>query len=216
MIPKILHHARFGKQPVSELNLRCLHSWQHLLPDWRFMFWDEHNMPNVAFCHAALKVQPANASIYTRLHALHEFGGVYLDNDAELVRVPELHFPAFLGFQRDDVDVECVNDGAMGSEPGHPFLKQRMNDIANLPPEVMPSSLGPELLTKELRKLGMNGTNVEQDVGTIHVYPKEVLYPFRWDDKPDRKFLTARTISIHWWEGSWLSNKFPQATGHFE
>lgn len=52
----------------------------------------------------------------------------------------------------------------------------------------------------------------------IHIYPKEVLYPFRWDQKPDRSFLTDRTISIHWWEGSWmpLHQRFATATGKFD
>jgi len=218
MIPKILHTARFGNQPVSELNRRCEASWLRLLPDWEFLHWDEKQIPalNNEWFSKALKTQPANASIYARLHALYYHGGVYVDNDAELVRVPDLHYPCFFGFQRDDVDVECVNDGFMGAEKGHPFLLERMTDIVAEDPATPPSSLGPRLLTQELRKRGLKGTNGEQDIQDgIHVYSKDVLYPFRWDETPTREALTERTISIHWFEGSWLSTKFPQAVGHF-
>ncbi len=218
MIAKILHTARFGNQPVSELNKRCEASWKEFCPDWQFMHWDESTMPHGPWFQKALKAQPANVSIYMRLHALYYHGGVYVDNDAELVKAPDLQYPCFFGFQRDDVDVECVNDGCMGAEDGHPFLFQRMKDILEMPPDTPPSSLGPRLLTQELRKLGLTGTNVEQDIQQgIHVYSKDVLYPFRWDEKPERSYLTDRTISIHWWEGSWMQAKmFPQATGKFD
>lgn len=217
MIPKILHFARFGPQPVSELNRRCMDSWKAVLPDWQFMFWGDSDVLDKPWLATALKVQPANVSIWMRLHALHKFGGVYVDNDAELVRVPDLQYPCFFGFQRDDVDVECVNDGAMGSEPEHPFIAKRMEDILKMPPNTQPSALGPKLLTEELRSSGLTGVNVEQDLPNgVHVYTKDVLYPFRWDQRPDHAALTDRTISIHWWEGSWLNHHFPQSTGHFE
>lgn len=216
-LPKIIHSVRMGHQPVSELNRRCEDSWHKICPDWKFMHWTDEDLPKDDWCNRALKKQPANASIYMRLHALYLYGGVYCDNDAELIRPPDLQHPCFFGFQRDDVDVECVNDGCMGAEAGHPFLELRMRAIRSQAPDIPPSSLGPRLLTEELRQLGLKGTNIEQDIGLgIHVYAKEVLYPFRWDQRPERSYLTDRTISIHWFEGSWLAQKFPQATGKFD
>lgn len=44
MIPKIIHYAWFGGNPLGELEEKCLESWKKYCPDWEIMRWDESNL----------------------------------------------------------------------------------------------------------------------------------------------------------------------------
>jgi hypothetical protein len=216
MIPKILHTSFFGDWPWSPMNLRCHASWDKCLPGFKRMHWSRDNLSEECLRHpwmkaavkdllAGKKVSGAqlNFMAYLRDWALLTHGGIWIDNDVELLREPELEHEAFVGWQTNLVTHLSVNCAIMGSVPGHWFSRACLDRTCSLDPECAPTSTGPEMLTAVLRENGLRMDCTEQTVKGVKVYPLEVLYPWSWVEKPDRSRITERTIALHWWECSW-------------
>ena len=87
MIPKIIHYCWFGRGPQSILIKMCIASWKIRLPDYKFILWDENNFDvnSTVFTKSAYESKKyAFVSDYVRMHALHKYGGIYLDTDVEV------------------------------------------------------------------------------------------------------------------------------------
>lgn len=216
MIQKILHTCFFGDWPWTPLNLRCHASWAKHLPDYHVMHWTRHNLPpeleDSAWMREALlplkqgkrlSGSQLNFMGYLRDWLLFNYGGIWVDNDVEFLRPPDLNQQAFVGWQTDKPELISVNCAVMGSMPHHWFPKACMNRLLSLEPACPPTQIGPDLITATLRDAGLKMNAEEQDVNGVRVYPKEVLYPWAWFEEPSRAKLTDRTVAIHWWEGSW-------------
>lgn len=215
-IPRILHYGFFGGLQPSTLNLRCLASWKRVLPDWEFREWNDANGPDTLFFKRACVVRPVNASNYIRFWALMEFGGIYLDNDVELLGEPDTSVNYFCGFQTDQPGLISVNNAVIGSEKGHAFNMDCVRRISAMDVAVNPTRPSPVLMTERLEELGLKLNGKDQTVCGITVYSKEVLYPWAWFEKPDRKKITNRTVAIHWWEGAWAPHlRHPNAAIEF-
>lgn len=219
MIPKILHYILIDPGKFTALNEKCLASWKANLPDYEHRFWTSKDFEHLDYVKAAKnsganpKHIPVYISIYARLWVLNEVGGFYVDNDAEVVRPPDTNHSMFFGFQRDDQEAGCINDGAMASVKNHPFLIERMKEIEQAGFSMLPAELGPHFLTDQLVRRGLVPNYEEQTLrDDIHIYPKEVLYPWRWDEKRDPSRITERTVSIHHWEGTWVDKSSHEST----
>ncbi len=203
MIPKILHYGAFGGWKFSDLNRRCMESWDSVLPEFSKVQWGDENGPNRNFFKRAVKESPINAHNYIGIWALYRFGGIMVDNDVEIVRPFDLNHGVFVGFQRRDSAPLCINNAVIGAVPRHPFIKRILRKMEKGVPTGDPLWFGPGILTEELRNLGMSGFNVEQKIDDVMIYDSERFYPF-WHGEPiDKSRLTDRTFAIHHWEGSW-------------
>ncbi|RAZ93512.1 mannosyltransferase, partial [Klebsiella oxytoca] len=40
MIPKMIHYCWFGRGEMSQLNKKCIQTWEDVLPDYEIMLWD--------------------------------------------------------------------------------------------------------------------------------------------------------------------------------
>lgn len=103
-IPKIIHYCWFGSNPLPELTMRCIKSWENHCPDYEIIRWDESNydISHDQYTRDAYKLGGwAYISNYARMKILHEHGGIYLDTDVELLRNldPLLTFQGFIGYQ---------------------------------------------------------------------------------------------------------------------
>lgn len=106
MIPKIIHYCWFGKNPLPDLEQRCLASWHKYMPDWEYKWWNEDTFD---IAEAPLYVKQAYearkfafVSDYVRLWALEKFGGLYMDVDFMVYRpFDELltQYAAFAGYE---------------------------------------------------------------------------------------------------------------------
>lgn len=204
MINHILHHALFGGRGFTAIEEHCMATWRRVLPGFDIKLWTEENGPKERrFFREALSSKPINCCNYVRYWALHEFGGIYIDNDIELLKPFDLDPACFLSFQRSDTLDDCINTAVMGSVARHPFIARCLQRIDEDHGETWPIWISNGLPTDELRMRGMAGLNVEQDVGDVRVYSKDRFYPFRWDEVLDRSRITDRTFAIHHWGGTW-------------
>jgi mannosyltransferase OCH1-like enzyme len=214
MIPKIIHYCWFGQAPKSELNKRCLDSWQRVMPDYQIKEWNETNSPlDSSYSQAAhARGLWSKLSNLVRLQALYAEGGIYLDTDVEAIKnfSPLLDDKCFVGFQQEEENVDWVNNAVAGAEPGHPFLKKGMNLTEEAFAERGEFILSPVVTTTVLKQMGLSGYR-KQEVGDVIVYPVEYFYPYPWYGKFSPDCIKENTYCVHYWEGTWLKRETPKA-----
>ncbi|MDY6122461.1 MAG: glycosyltransferase [Porphyromonas sp.] len=227
MVPKIIHYCWFGPKPFPPLAERCLKSWQRYMPAYELKLWTEKTFdisctPFVqeAYHHGKY----AFVSDYARLWALHEYGGVYLDTDVELIR---------------SVDDLCVQGGWMGREKpgreqpnrypvalglgfalpkGHPWLRLLLDKYEQMKfPD--PNDKGSvitivRVVTDLLEEKGLKMDDIYQLLEDVHIYPTEYFCPKSYYTGLSR--ITDRTYSIHHYDASWMSSgqKFKDRLTH--
>jgi mannosyltransferase OCH1-like enzyme len=203
-IPKIIHTACMGGWKLTALGERCVASWRRVLPDFEIWIWTDANVPDSAWCREAIARKPVNASHWAQWRALHDYGGIFLDNDVEVLRPFDLEQQVFVGFQRADTTEYCINNAVVGAVPRHPLVAEILAKIETSAPDGWPLCSGPGFLTAALMERGLKGLNVEQTVGDVMVYDRERFYPY-FHDEPEIPMdrIGPRTIAVHRWEGSW-------------
>jgi len=213
-IPRIIHYCWVGGQAPSDEMVRCLDTWRTHHPDFEIRRWDESNLPADPFIDRALAGGHwSRASNAIRLHALYEHGGIYLDTDVEVLRSfePLRRYDCFLGFQYvpDGTSYKpfemCVAGGVLGARPRHPMIAQM---LAEIPRSVEgPAAfqiLGPQMVTAVLIRAGLQAySDTAVTVGGVTIFPKEMFYPYFYQEVPDRRLITPSTFSVHHWAKRW-------------
>ncbi|ORI93346.1 glycosyltransferase family 32 protein [Leuconostoc mesenteroides] len=83
MIPKIIHYAWFGSEIPAEV-LRRIDQWKEVLPDWRFLEWNESNwdVEKDEFTKRAFHEKKLGyIADVLRYDVVYRYGGFYLDTD---------------------------------------------------------------------------------------------------------------------------------------
>lgn len=208
MIPKIIHYAWFGGNPLGELEEKCLESWKTYCPDWEIVRWDESNFDpkdhGVYTQQAFEREEWAFVSDVARLHALKEHGGVYCDTDMELIKpIDDFRtFPAFFNFE---IETE-ISTGIIGAEPNHPFIKELYADYDNrefiLPNGERDDKTNVIRITEIMIERGLKPNNTRQTIEGCEILPREYFSPKDyWTRQVDK---TENTHGIHQFTGSWL------------
>lgn len=206
-IPKIIHYCWFGGKPKPKLAEKCLQSWKKFCPDYQILEWNEDNFD---ISTAPLYVRQAYeagrwafVTDYVRLRGLTELGGIYMDTDVEVIRPldPFLEQKAFAGFEH----VERVQTGLLACEKGFPlfldFLRYYDNATFLRPDGTVDTTTNVEVLTNLCRQRGLVLNDRFQVVEGLAIYPREVFCPVDFDTKKLKK--TRKTVTIHWFSGSW-------------
>lgn len=172
MIPKILHYCWFGKNPLPELEQRCLASWHKHMPDWEYRWWNEETFD---ISSAPLYVQQAYdahkyafVSDYVRLWALEKFGGLYMDVDFMVYRpFDELmaQYAAFAGYEGSKRDP--VMQGVIASVAHGAWVKDMLSTYETRPFIKSDGSLdmypNTQYFTDRLEAQGFVADGVEKD-----------------------------------------------------
>jgi mannosyltransferase OCH1-like enzyme len=196
MIPKILHYCWYGGEKPEDMK-KYIEGWRRLLPEWRFVEWNESNtdLQSCAFVKEAYEKKGyAFVSDFARLDALFAQGGVYLDTDTELLKPLEafLDCELFLGFENESFF--CAS--TIGAMPGNQFLKALLEQYRGMPhfPQP-PTTINVYLTDMFFLRYPLARKSSRQTYEGIELYPDDVFIGTRHTDD---------TAAIHRFRGSWL------------
>ena len=213
-LPKIIHYVWFGRGKHSKLQKKCMRSWKKYCPDYEIKVWNEDNFD---IEKAPIYVQEAYeekkwafVSDYVRLWALYNWGGVYLDTDAEILKDIShlLDNDAFLAFECSDM----VNTGVMGCCKDDKILKEMLIFYESLHFDKNAPIVTGRFITKVLEKYGLELNGKLQKVGNWIIYPFEYFYPVKLINS--NTYYTQDTCICHWWEGTWWPEEYKIARRH--
>ncbi|MBT1169956.1 glycosyltransferase [Bifidobacterium sp. SO4] len=212
MIPKVIHYCWFGGAPLPEKERRCMESWKKFAPDYEIIQWDETNYDvhkNQYMADAYERKKWGFVPDYARFDIIYTHGGIYLDTDVELVKPLDelLSNKAYMGFEGG----EWVNGGiGFGAEAGNPLIKglRDMYEDLSFVDEQGELNLtpSPQYITTFLASHGLRRNDTMQVLeGDMRIYPTE--YFAAKDYETGKVHMTANTISIHQYSGTWQSPK---------
>lgn len=212
MIPKIIHYCWFGGNPLPELAVKCIASWKKYLPEYEIIEWNETNFPinDYIFAKQALDNRKfAFISDVSRLHALKEMGGIYMDTDVEVLKNMDdlLHLTAFSGFENDD----SVPTGIMASEKDGKWVTELLAYYDNNPfineDGTLKIVTNTSIITEMMKEKGFVMNNTFQEIKNyVAFYPKDYFCPKSY--KTGNTDLTENTYCIHHFAKSWVPMKY--------
>ena len=208
-IPKIIHYCWFGGKEIPERERKCMKSWQKMLPDYQFMFWNEDtfDINSTEWTKTAYEAKKfAFVSDYVRLWALNKFGGVYLDTDVKVLKNfdPLLNQRMFWCFE--DVAGEVVATCTIGSIKEDSFLKHILKyyDREFSQEIIDKNESNAVMVAGELSKLGLVMDGTSQNIDGIQVYTRDYFCPIDFWGNWNK---TENTYSIHYFSASWLPDE---------
>ena len=213
MIPKIIHYCWFGRNPKPKLAEKCMGSWKKYCKDYQIIEWNEDSFD---ISKAPLYVQQAYdekkwayVSDYVRLYAVYMCGGVYLDTDVEIVNSLDnlLKNYAFFGFENNK---HIATGLGFGAEKGARILQEIMSQYDCISFIMEDGSYDftpcPQRNTEVFLKYGLKQNGETQMLkDDVLILSSEFLCPIDYETKKMKK--TDNTISIHWFESSWMSEE---------
>ena len=209
MIPKIIHYCWFGRGKMTSLMKKCIRSWKKYCPGYKIMFWNEDSfdIDSVPFVKQAYENKKfAFVADYVRLHALYNYGGVYLDTDQELIKNIDcfLNCKAFIGFLYDDQ----LNTGLIGSEKHGRFIGDFLNYynernfIIDGKMDLTPNTA---VVAQVLRDYGIKASGERESFDMLEIYPNVVFSPFGIYEH--KHYSKNETYALHHWAMTWRSKE---------
>ncbi len=210
MIPKMIHYCWFGRGEMSQLNKKCIQTWEDVLPDYEIMLWDEDNFDvhSVRYTSEAYRAKKyAYVSDYVRLYALLKYGGIYLDTDVSMIRSFDdlLDSKGFVGMEDDNIPGTCVIAAEKGSVVIQKFFDHYKDrsfftnyGFYDLEPNtvVLKQIFGSEKVKLDNKEM--------KDIDGFMIYSSEYFSPQKCVDGSG---ITEKTYSVHHFDGSWLRSK---------
>lgn len=209
MIPKKIHYCWFGGNPLPEMAQKCIESWKKYCPDYEIVEWNEDNFDlncNDYVKEAYEAKKWAFVTDYVRLYALYNFGGIYMDTDAELIGCIDnfLSNNAFSGFENDSQ----IPTAIMGSEKGNEWIETLLSYYDNRhfiksdgSYDMTTNVVTITELTEKSFNFACNGKMQTID-GVFTIYPKDYFCPKSWETGYKIN-LTPNTVCVHHFNASW-------------
>lgn len=213
MIPKKIHYCWFGGTPLPESVRKCIESWRRHCPDYEIIEWNESNIDisSVDYMREAYEERAWGfVPDVARLQIILNNGGIYLDTDVEVIKPLDslLSDAAFVGIENNEPYIVNLGQG-FGAEKGSPFLQELLNDYKDRHFRNADGSINktasPVVQDGIMRRLGFNGRNETQQIRGAVIYSAEYFCPKSFVTGLVK--ITDATLSIHHYDGSWLSEK---------
>lgn len=205
-IPKIIHYCWFGDKPIPRRLQFCVNSWKHLLPNYKFILWNEENADfDCAFAKEAYALKKwAFVADYIRLKTVYEFGGIYMDTDMLLLKSLDNFLTNECFFVAEHS--LSIGVGIFGAKKHNDFIKSCLETYYEK--EVV-FATSPKRVTNTYLKT----FNAEKKFNETITVPGLVIYapdyfyclPYTklFDIHRYKKYLTEKSYGVHLWEGSW-------------
>lgn len=196
MIPKIIHYCWFGGKPKPPSILKCMQSWQEIMPDYKITQWDESNFDIDLYQFTKNAYQQrkwAFVSDVARAHALHSEGGIYLDTDVEIRRPLDkfLIHGAFSGFERIGLPFTAV----WGAAKSHHWPQKVLDYYRNADFSLEPNTAIISELLRTQYGIDPNRDTLQRFQDDIYIYPSNFFC------------VDIINYAVHHFEGSWMDNK---------
>ncbi|WP_214807863.1 glycosyltransferase family 32 protein [Exiguobacterium sp. s144] len=213
MIPKIIHYCWFGKKEKPESVQKTINNWKNLMPDFDVIEWNENNFDvnSVDFVKKSYTQNKfAFVSDYVRLHALYNFGGIYLDTDVEVIKPLDslIGVKAFIGFENDTT----LMTGLIASTKKNEWILEILNFYENNEFEnekkefkVLANTLYVTNLTKSKYNFNFKSNEIQNIKDELIIYPFEYFCAKDW--RTGEINISNNTMTIHHYSGSWLTKK---------
>lgn len=216
-IPKIIHYVWLGGEKKPDFVLKNIEGWKRLCPDYQIIEWNEKNFD--VNCCAYLKEAVehkkwAFASDYIRLAVLHEYGGIYLDTDVELIKPIDSFLNADFFANFENLVMLCFT--VIGAKPNSVILKKMLENYQtkrfvvgkrgkklDLTTNVILASV----IMREEFGFNLNDTYQEKRIEGEKVvcYPHD--YFFAQDYVSKEVTVTENTHGIHRYAASWIGKR---------
>jgi len=214
MIPKKIHYCWFGGNPLPELAQKCIASWKQYCPDYEIIEWNESNF-DINCCDYVREAYEAKkwafVSDVARLHALVNYGGIYMDTDVEVLKPLDdiLCYEAVSGFEAKD----RIPTGLMACREGQPLFVELLHeyDEAHFIKEdgSYDTTTNVTRITNTCLRYGLKLDNTLQTVNGFTLFPYDYFCPKDYETK--EVTITDNTYTIHHFDGSWLPDEIKYA-----
>ncbi len=175
-IPKIIHQIWIGNQAPRPQ--RWINTWIEKHPDWTHRLWTDDDLPSLQN-RLQFETMPhlAGKADILRYEILLQFGGVYIDADAECVSPLTDDLLVNRGFavlENEYFRPGVIANGVIGCEPNCPLMAKlvegisAMGDLSATPVLDVWKTTGPLFFT---RSLGQNRMTF------YRLYPSFWFYP---------------------------------------
>ena len=210
-IPRKIHYCWFGKGDIPKKNLEWMQTWREKCPDYEIIRWDESNYDykkNRFMKEAYDAGKYAFVSDCARLEIVYENGGIYLDNDVELLKKPDplLRNHAFCGMY---YSIPGVAFGLGFGGERHFELFMEMFEYYNLKGQFKGGKTHEEtclfMQTEVVKKYGWKNINRQQFINNLTVFPTDVLAPMDVDGNIIAK--TDNSVTMHHFDASWFDDE---------
>ena len=209
-IPKIIHYCWFGKKEKPKDILKYINKWGNILSDYQIVEWNEDNFDINVYKYTKQAYEEekyAFVSDVARLHALYNYGGIYLDTDVEILKSFDdiiKDKKIIFGFEVG----ERIATSFIASIPHSEIIFEFLKIYKNMPFKLEDGkyNLTPnvEYLTTLLKNKGLKENGKFQLLeNNIYVYPKEFFSPYDYINCVNE--FTKNTYCIHHFTVSWLN-----------
>ena len=207
MIPKIIHYCWFGYNEKPEFLQSCINTFSKKNPDWEIVEWNNDNIEYNSYVRYCFdKKYWVKISDFIRLKVLHDYGGIYLDTDVEVIKPLDflLENKAFFSYESKG----RINHAISGAEKGHWFLERCVDEfLRTFDGSQWNVAGGPIFITKMLEKYfkipEYDDNVVKYGDDEVTIYPSRYFFPYYYTEKFDESCITKDTAAIHHWSLTW-------------
>lgn len=213
-IPKKIHYIWLGGNELTPKMKACMASWRKYCPDFEIIEWNENNF-DLDKCPLIKKALAEKnyplASDMMRVLILNEHGGIYLENDVEILKPLDrfMQHELFMGY-------ECkfwVSNAVIGGVPGHPVFQTLAKLCASKYSLKITQRLSMHMWSAVLSQkyhIHARGRTKLLDNG-VGIYSREWFYPIHYITR--KKVILPNTHTIHYYTGTWGNEQRLSAMG---
>ena len=198
------------RKAASRSQKKCIDSWKKYCPDYEIKRWDETDFDleyNDYVREAYDAKKWAFVTDVVRLYALVNYGGVYMDTDVEILKPIDklLQYDAVSGFESE----KRIPTGLMASKKGQKLFIELLHDYDNLHFKrfdgTYDTTTNVTKITNICLRYGLVLNNQMQTINGFTLLPKDYLCPK--DPETNEMTITENTMTIHHFDGSWVSDE---------
>ena len=198
------------RKAASRSQKKCIESWKKYCPDYEIKRWDEtdFDLEYNDYVREAYEAKKwAFITDVVHLYVLVNYGGIYMDTDVKTLKPIDelLQYDAVSGFESE----QRIPTGLMASKKGQKLFIEMLHDYDGVhfkrPNGTYDTTTNVIRITNTCLKYGLVLNNKKQTINGFTLLPNDYLCPK--DSETNEICITDNTLTIHHFDGSWLSEE---------